>query len=190
MRMRIFTLTMLSLSGALAGCSGDDTNGAAPDAGGGDASHVDPSSGTDNGGGGDSSASDSGGGGDSSASDSGAGDAADGEAGPAAINGCRPNDFVDQTDGGTPTITFPTTAAPAQYTPPCVKIKAGQSVMWSGAFANHPLNPTAGVGSANNPITATSSGTSVTFAFPNAGTFAFNCGFHPTTMLGVIEVVP
>jgi plastocyanin len=107
--------------------------------------------------------------------------------GAAAINGCTT--FTDMTaDGGV--ITGPSGALPSQYVPPCVHVKVGQSVTWNVDLANHPLVPTAGVGTTPNPITATSTGTTVTFAFPAAGTFAYNCGIHSTTMLGAVEVTP
>ena len=103
----------------------------------------------------------------------------------AAINGCTT--FTDMTaDGGV--ITGPNSATAAQYSPNCVHVKVGQSVTWNSDFANHPLVPTAGVGTQPNPITATSTGTTVTIAFPSAGTFAYNCGIHSTTMLGAVEV--
>ena len=105
----------------------------------------------------------------------------------AAINGCTT--FTDMTASGG-TITGPSGALPSQYTPNCVHIKVGQSVTWTSDFTNHPLVPTAGVGSTGNPITATSTGTTVTIAFPSAGTFAYNCGIHSTTMLGAVEVTP
>jgi plastocyanin len=105
----------------------------------------------------------------------------------AAINGCTT--FTDMTTGAA-TITGPTGALPSQYTPNCVHIKVGQSVTWNAAFANHPLVPTPGVGDTGNPITATSTGTTVSFTFPAAGTFAYNCGIHTTTMLGAVEVTP
>ena len=102
-----------------------------------------------------------------------------------AINGCTT--FTDMTaDGGV--ITGPSGAAPSQYSPNCVQIKVGQSVTWNSDFTNHPLVPTSGVGTQPNPITATSTGTTVTITFPAAGTFAYNCGIHNTTMLGAVEV--
>jgi plastocyanin len=117
--------------------------------------------------------------------DAGSGDSGSDAA--AAINGCTT--FTDMTaDGGV--ITGPSGALPSQYAPNCVHIKVGQSVTWNSDFTSHPLVPTAGVGSSGNPITATSTGTTVTFAFPAAGTFAYNCGIHSTTMLGAVEVTP
>src|SRR5579862_8953969 len=102
-------------------------------------------------------------------SDAGGGDAA------AAINGCTT--FTDMTASGG-VITGPSGATPAQYTPNCIHIKVGQSVTWNSDFTDHPLVPTSGVGTQPNPITATSTGTTVTIAFPAAGTFAYNCGIH------------
>jgi plastocyanin len=105
----------------------------------------------------------------------------------AAINGCTT--FTDMTASGG-TITGPSGATPAQYAPNCVQIKVGQSVTWTSDFTDHPLVPTSGVGTQPNPITATSTGTTVTIAFPAAGTFAYNCGIHTTIMLGAVEVTP
>jgi plastocyanin len=105
----------------------------------------------------------------------------------AAINGCTT--FTDMTaDGGV--ITGPSTGTPAQYSPNCVHVKVGQSVTWNSDFTAHPLTPSSGVGTQPNPITATSTGTTVTIAFPAAGTFAYNCGIHSTTMQGAVEVTP
>ncbi|HET6280708.1 MAG TPA: hypothetical protein VFH73_07080 [Polyangia bacterium] len=74
------------------------------------------------------------------------------------------------------------------YDPPCVKIAKGGSVMFSGAFGTHPLEPrTATGGSPNNPITFMNTGTTHTIAFPNAGFFPFHCNIH-SDMIGVIQV--
>jgi plastocyanin len=103
------------------------------------------------------------------------------------INGCTT--FTDLTaDGGV--ITGPSGAVAAQYSPNCVHVKVGQSITWNSDFTNHPLVPTAGVGTQPNPITPTSTGSTVTFAFPQPGTFAYNCGIHSTIMLGAVEVTP
>ena len=103
------------------------------------------------------------------------------------VNGCTT--YTDMTAAGG-TITGPSGATPSQYSPNCVHIKVGQSVTWNSDFTNHPLVPTAGVGTQPNPITATSTGTTVTIAFPAAGTFAYNCGIHTSTMFGAVEVTP
>src|SRR5689334_2689909 len=95
------------------------------------------------------------------------------------VNGCTT--FTDETASGA-VITGPSGASPAQFSPACVHITAGQTVTWNADFTNHPLEPTSGVGTQPNPITPTSSGSTVTFTFPNAGTFAYNCGIHTATM--------
>ena len=169
------------LAFALAACGGDDTTNPAID------------SGADTGGQKDSSVNDSGSGDaakdtgttDSSTTDSGTDAAVD--SGPQPVNGCttfvdksQPNDVRD--------IAFPTGVGPVQYSPNCMKIKAGQSVTWNGAFANHPL--IASGGDAGNPIPTTSTGTTKAFAFPTAGTYGFACQFHGFSMFGAIQVVP
>jgi plastocyanin len=98
------------------------------------------------------------------------------------VNGCDPNATTLTT--GNATMSFPTTAAPMQYAPNCVKIKAGSMVTWNGDFSMHPLAPE-GTG---NPIMATSTGMTASFTFTTAGTYGFHCMFHPTVMNGAIIV--
>jgi plastocyanin len=79
------------------------------------------------------------------------------------------------------------------YAPKCLEVSAGTAVTFSGDFATHPLIPSAMRGNTtNNPIVATSSGTSATFTFPNAGFYAYLCMFHGSddgsSMSGVIWV--
>lgn len=192
MQIRFFALPVLAIF-ALAGCSGDDTNGASADGGGGaDASHADASSGGDSGGG-DSSASDSGGGDSSSSNDSGGGtdaadggaDAADADAGPAIVNNCTT--FEDHTAAGDARAIAFGGANGLAYVPSCMEIKAGQIVTWNGDFSLHPL--AAFNGDANSPIQSTSTGTTVQFTFANAGTFGFHCQVH-AQMIGAVKVVP
>jgi plastocyanin len=77
------------------------------------------------------------------------------------------------------------------YTPKCILIAAGSSVTWQAdqttpatTFFNHPLEPgelqgTTVIPEPNNPIVATASMTdSVTFTFPDPGTFGYFCGVH------------
>jgi plastocyanin len=107
------------------------------------------------------------------------------------VNGCTDADFTsnDLTDpGAAREIFFPKTAAPAQYSPRCIMIQAGQSVTWSGAFSSHPLEPAGG--DPGTPIKLTNSGTSQSFTFSTAGTFGFDCQFHPSIMFGAIRVIP
>lgn len=113
-----------------------------------------------------------------------------GDAGDAAavINGCT--SFEDDTDpAATRVIQGPPGIGPVQFSPNCMMVHAGQSVVFQQAdFSNHPLMPANG--DTPNPITLTNSGATVTFAFPNAGTFGFECEFHPNIMFGAIQVTP
>lgn len=98
-------------------------------------------------------------------------------------------DLTAATATRTVTFTYPS------YTPKCAKIKAGQSVTFSGDFSAHPLTAgTVSSGTATpqsgSPIT-NGTGTSATFAFPTAGTFPYYCGVHFSAgMTGAIYVVP
>jgi plastocyanin len=100
------------------------------------------------------------------------------------VNGCDPSSTT--VSAGDVSISFPTTAAPAQYAPACVKVHEGSMVTWTGSFADHPLTPD-GTG---NPIMSTSTGTTVSFTFSAAGSFGFHCAAHPSSMLGAVFVVP
>ncbi|HEX7602197.1 MAG TPA: plastocyanin/azurin family copper-binding protein [Polyangiaceae bacterium] len=166
------------LSAALAACSSNDAVAPVTDSGTDTATPQD--SGKDTG------APDSGK--DSSTPDGAVDSGADVDAGPQPVNDCTV--FVDFTaaDAGTPTITGPSGALPAQYAPNCIKVKAGASVTWNSTFASHPLMPSGG--DAPNPITLTSTGTTKSFAFPTAGTYGFACQFHSLSMFGAVWVVP
>ena len=79
-------------------------------------------------------------------------------------------------------ISFPTGLAPSQYSPSTYTIQQGDTVTWTGAFANHPLV------SGNGAWTTVMTGSSFTFQFNTAGSYAFNCQNHPTVMFGTITV--
>ncbi len=100
------------------------------------------------------------------------------------VNGCTT--FTDLTASSAPTITGPSDATPVQFSPNCVLINAGQSVTWNVFFTAHPL--AASGGDTPSPITLTNTGTTVTFAFPNKGTFGYHCLSHPTIMFGAVKV--
>jgi plastocyanin len=104
------------------------------------------------------------------------------------INGCT--SFTDLSDpAASRVVQGPSGSGPVQYTPSCMTIKTGQSVTFQeGDFSNHPLEPVNGT--MPSPITGTSVGTTVTFAFPTVGTYGFKCEFHPDIMFGAINVVP
>ncbi|CAN5568767.1 hypothetical protein BH09MYX1_BH09MYX1_24460 [soil metagenome] len=173
-------LPLCILSVALAACGGDDTSVPTVDSGTKDTSTTDSSVA-------DSSTTDSSVV-DSSTTDGGVKDSsADVEAGPVVVNGCT--QFTDKSaKGDLRDITFPLGQAPAQYTPNCMKVKAGQTVNWAGAFTNHPL--TSSGGDSGSPITTTSTGTTKDFTFTTAGTYGFACQFHGGSMFGAIQVVP
>ena len=114
---------------------------------------------------------------------------ADVDAGPQPVNGCTVFTDFTAADAGQATITGPGPAAlPAQYAPNCIKIKVGKSVTWNSGFVSHPLGPSGG--DTPSPIVSTGTGTTVTFAFPNAGTYGYACGFHSLSMFGAVQVVP
>jgi plastocyanin len=98
----------------------------------------------------------------------------------------------DFTSFGGVDISFPTGTTPMQYSNHCAKVKVGSNVTFAGSFANHPLGPSAG-SPANTPIPSQAGdadGGTLSFDVPNAGTFGFECQFHPTIMFGAIQVVP
>jgi plastocyanin len=79
----------------------------------------------------------------------------------------------------------------------CTIIRAGSTVRWSGNFDVHPLEPFGG--DVPNPIPNSVGADSglpdggaptIVVAFPEAGTFGYNCENHPAIMSGAITVVP
>ena len=107
------------------------------------------------------------------------------------LNGCTSAVFSsnDHTPPSDPRkITFPSGPVPDQFSPQCMTIRAGQSVTWTGAFESHPF--AAFGGATASPIPSTSTGTTLTVAFPNAGEYGFHCEFHPEAMAGAILVLP
>jgi plastocyanin len=112
------------------------------------------------------------------------------------IHNCAAADYVDRTAETAPTVTAG--SGDLRWNPPCMTIRAGRSVAFNAPFSIHPLvpgrapNATGGdMGTMPNPITATSTGTTATFAFPNAGFYPYYCGNHYLQgMIGVIQVVP
>jgi plastocyanin len=92
-----------------------------------------------------------------------------------ALAGAAPAAAVDQT------ITFPTSAGAAPYNPNDVTIEQGEAVTFNGAFSNHPLVWDAGT------FNTQSDGTSRSYTFSQAGTFAFHCMIH-ASMTGVVRV--
>jgi plastocyanin len=105
------------------------------------------------------------------------------------VNGCLSAAYVDRTGAGdTRTVAGPSDGTPVAYVPPCMKIKRGQSVTFTGDMTNHPLQPS----TTPNPIPLTADVTTVTIKFPNAGTYGFHCAVvaHQGVMKGAIWVTP
>lgn len=115
------------------------------------------------------------------------------ETGPATLplNGCTTTNFIDRSAAAASrTINGPTSTIPAQYNPPCMIIKVGQTVTFTTAlFSQHPLE--ASGGDIPTPITTPpGSSSTIDFTFPKAGLYGFDCGFHPLDMQGVVQVIP
>jgi plastocyanin len=113
---------------------------------------------------------------------------------PSPMNGCTYIEALDRSaPGALRTIVFDY----YYYSPPCIRIAAGQTATFQGSFVTHPL-----VGGtivdmtkmpdATSPIPFTSSGTSKDVSFPAAGTFPYYCDAHGADfgMYGVVYVDP
>ena len=80
------------------------------------------------------------------------------------------------------------------YTPNCIKIKANQTVTWTGlGFALHPLRPAPCNPTTGDQIPSMSTGTQTSLKFMTPGTYGFHCSLHgggadPHSMKGVIVV--
>lgn len=113
------------------------------------------------------------------------------------FNGCAAADYEDQSAADAARI-IEIAAQGLTYSPPCLTIAAGQTVRFQGSLSSHPLAPGnlehPDAGSADTPIRATSSGQSVEFVFPSAGTFPYYCELHSfgagQGMAGVVHVKP
>ncbi|HYP98138.1 MAG TPA: plastocyanin/azurin family copper-binding protein [Polyangiaceae bacterium] len=113
------------------------------------------------------------------------------------FNGCAAEDYEDQRAAAAPRVIEIATQG-LTFTPPCLLIAVGQTVRFQGSLSSHPLAPgnpeDPDAGSAASPIQATSSGQSVEFKFPDAGTFPYYCELHSfgdgQGMAGVVHVRP
>lgn len=112
------------------------------------------------------------------------------------FNGCMVVDYDDRSDAAADR-TIAIALEGLTYTPKCMIVAVGQTVRWEGSLSAHPLapgNPEDGAaGSPDNPIVATSSGTSVEAMFPSEGTYPYYCELHSfgagQGMAGVVHVV-
>jgi len=121
----------------------------------------------------------------------GAGGAGGAGGGGTMVNGCASTTAVDKTASTTTTVTFSDLLV---YDPPCIRIKVGSSVTWSGNFVAHPLQGgTASTPDPTSPIKFTIGADAgpVTVTFPNAGAFGYYCTIHGAFgMKGAVFVVP
>jgi plastocyanin len=105
----------------------------------------------------------------------------DGSEQPQIFNGCAASDYEDRSAESAERV-IQIAVEGLKFTPPCLEIAQGQAVRFEGSLSAHPLAPgnpdDASAGSANNPITATSSGARVEFSFPRAGTYPYFCELH------------
>jgi plastocyanin len=78
-------------------------------------------------------------------------------------------------------VSFPGDPESGPYTPGTVEAQPGDTVTFSGGFANHPLEWV------HADFTEQESGTTRTYTFPKAGTYRFFCDFH-ADMTGTVHV--
>jgi plastocyanin len=113
------------------------------------------------------------------------------------VNGCGENEFGanDHTAANDPRIVQgPPGVAPQQYVPNCIRIKAGQTVTFTGDNGHHPVDTFEVSGGMPFPILtgsqASDAGTTFTVTVSDPGVVRFNCDVHPSIMSGAIEIVP
>lgn len=127
-----------------------------------------------------SSSSSSGAGGASSSSSSGSSSSgsSSSSSGSVTVNGCDQASAEDHTTDTAVNIDFGGSLG-LKYAPACIRIKTGTSVTFTGSFSSHPLSGgSSGTADASSPITHTTTGSSATFSFPDAGTFPYFCELH------------
>jgi plastocyanin len=109
---------------------------------------------------------------------------------PGMVNGCDSSMAIDKTKDATTMITF----AGIEYTPRCVRVRAGSMLVFSGNFATHPLvggtvNGSTATPDSASPVPATSSGSELTFSLSAPGTVPYYCTAHAGSgMMGAIFV--
>ena len=96
------------------------------------------------------------------------------------INGCDATNTTDLTAFPTTTVTF----SGLTYNPPCIRVKVGTGVTFSGSFSAHPLvggeyKKGMEIPAASGPfVPATNMGFAKTFQMSAAGTYPYYCDFH------------
>jgi plastocyanin len=108
-----------------------------------------------------------------------------GGAGPTLINGCDPTALEDHTMDATVEIKFGGATIGTKYEPPCIKVKSGTMVTFTGDTGVHPLAGgevivgKVATADPTSPIKATTSGpASISFAIAPAGNYPYFCTEH------------
>ncbi len=70
------------------------------------------------------------------------------------------------------------------FTPPCVRLASGGTVVFQGSLVEHPIVPRQ-LGTSPSPIQPSARGSRVEFEFPDYGTFPYRCAEHPDE-IGVV----
>lgn len=118
----------------------------------------------------------------------------DGAASGTALHDCADDRFVDR--GAADSDRMIVATGDNRYAPPCMMIRAGQSVTFMSNFASHPLAPgvaprQSGVGTMPSPIQMQPEGTTYSVRFPSPGDYPFYCVYHAGGgMYGVVRVMP
>jgi len=98
-------------------------------------------------------------------------------------------------------ITFNTGAAPDPYVNRCLTVRVGTTVVFSGNFFQHPLEPAGGdtptpipklqpKTAADNPPAGDAGRPETRLTLTTPGTFGYQCTYHPVQMYGAIRVLP
>jgi len=166
-------ITLFTAAAGLAACGDDTGTGSTSTGGGGTPSTTSATSST-----GDTATATTGG------STTGASTGATGTGGgaPTLVNGCDPTALEDHTKDATVEIKFGN--PDFKYSPPCIKIKSGTMVKFTGSFLSHPLSGgeivnNAPMPDAKSPIKPTMDASpSATFAISPAGSYPYYCTDH------------
>jgi plastocyanin len=105
------------------------------------------------------------------------------------VHGCNSATATDLSGQASPTVTFTS----YQYTPPCARIGAGQTITFSGSLDFHPLvGGVVGTPDPSSPIGIQDTGTSAPITFLSAGVYPYYCGAHGISqnMVGAVFVDP
>jgi plastocyanin len=109
---------------------------------------------------------------------------------PITVNGCDSTMAIDKTNDPITMITF----EGIEYTPRCVRVRAGSQVVLSGNFMSHPLVGGVVANGMNlpdpaSPLPATNAGSEITVTLSKGGAVPYYCTAHAGSgMMGAIFV--